>query len=337
MNLRKKLRVSPDFEEKSEPFEKLPDDLVICILSKLCSSSSSPSHFISALLVCKRFNQLGMNKLVLSNACSKVFDIRARNWSESAHRFLKLCVHGGSIEACYFLGMVRFYCMRDRGGGASLMAKAAIKSHAQALYSLAVIQFNGSGGAKSDRDIRAGIALSARAANFCHVGALRDLAHCLKNGYGIKQNKDKGRRLLFRASVRELSSVLRRVGSHGKIQKRHTTGGFGLGFGSDFLSLLEPNPDPASRFLVEWFKLNEGELGPGLKLCSYSGCGRPETRPYEFRRCSVCGVVNYCSRGCQTLDWKAGHKVECSPVGADQWGDMDPNLDGPDIDHNEVG
>ncbi|MED6224714.1 hypothetical protein PIB30_086657, partial [Stylosanthes scabra] len=44
-------------------------------------------------------------------------------------------------------------------------------------------------------------------------------------------------------------------------------------------------------------------------------------RPHEFRRCSVCGKVNYCSRGCQALDWKLRHKMECSP--AEIWPEQD--------------
>lgn len=332
---RKRQRVSRTTsleDSKSEPFEKLPDDLVICILSKLCSTSSSPSDFVNALLVCKRFNRLGLNQLVLSKACSSVFAIRAKNWSESAHRFLKLCVNAGSVEACYFLGMIRFYCFKNRGSGASLMAKAAIKSHAPALYSLAVIQFNGSGGAKSDKDLRAGVALSARAAYLGHIAALRELGHCLKDGYGVKQNVTEGRRLLIQANARELASVLPSVALSSVPTKTTNKKLLGL-FGSGCCALLSDfgcnvpasEPDPSNRFLREWFALRGGEPGPGLRLCSNPGCGRPETRPYEFRRCSVCGTVNYCSRSCQALDWKVGHKVQCSPqVAADPWLNVGP-------------
>lgn len=50
---------------------------------------------------------LGLHTLVLSRASSKTFAVRARNWSDSAHRFLKLCADAGNVEACYTLGMVR--------------------------------------------------------------------------------------------------------------------------------------------------------------------------------------------------------------------------------------
>lgn len=55
---------------------------------------------------CKRLNRLGLHSVVLSKAGPKAFAIRAKNWSDSAHRFLKQCVSAGNIEACYTLGMV---------------------------------------------------------------------------------------------------------------------------------------------------------------------------------------------------------------------------------------
>ncbi|RLM65807.1 F-box protein [Panicum miliaceum] len=92
--------------------------------------------------------------------------------------------------------------------GAALLARAAVGGHAAALYSLAVIQFNGSGGAKSDRDLRAGAALCARAAALGHVDALRELGHCLQDGYGVRRDPAEGRRLLVAANARELTLAL---------------------------------------------------------------------------------------------------------------------------------
>ncbi|KAL9243395.1 hypothetical protein vseg_017288 [Gypsophila vaccaria] len=335
------------FESKSmNPFDKLPDDLLISILSNLSSSSSSPSHFINALLVCKRFNRLGLNRVVLSKTCSNVLGLKAKKWCESAHRFLKLCVDAGSVDAYYFLGMIRFYCLESKRSGASLMAKAAIKGHAPALYSLAVIQFNGSGGAKCNRDLRSGVALCARAACFGHVDAFRELGHCLQDGYGIAQNIPAGRRLLIQANARELASALPYVKSMSFGKSKNVSDLVGSGCGSlmsDFgcnVPVLEPHP--ANRFLVEWFGIHGP--GQGLRLCSHYGCGRPETRPHEFRRCSVCGAVNYCSRGCQAMDWKMRHKMECSQMGSGpgqgQWIDVGPQLGvvvgAPMDQHHEV-
>lgn len=213
------------------------------------------------------------------------------------------------------------------------MAKAAISSHAPALYSLAVIQFNGSGGSKNDKDLRAGVALCARAAFLGHIDALRELGHCLQDGYGVRQNVPEGRRFLVQANARELAAVLINPKSGLNTRAflnwnppahpnhRHANGP-GCPLLSDFgCNVPAPEAHPASQFMVEWFASRGGTPGSGLRLCSHVGCGRPETRKHEFRRCSVCGGVNYCSRACQALDWKMRHKEECSPV--ERWVDED--------------
>lgn len=315
-------------------FDSLPDDLVISILCKLSSSASCPSDFINVLITCRRLNGLGLHSLVLSKASPKSFAIKANNWSDSAHRFLKLCADAGNAEACYTLGMIRFYCLQNRGSGASLMAKAAISSHAPALYSLAVIQFNGSGGSKSDKDLRAGVALCARAAFLGHIDALRELGHCLQDGYGVRQNVTEGRRFLVQANARELAAVLSNPNSglptrawltwnaHPNHRHPSENGPSGCPLLSDFgCNVPAPEAHPASRFMTEWFAIRGGSAGSGLRLCSHTGCGRPETRKHEFRRCSVCGAVNYCSRACQALDWKLRHKEDCAPV--ERWVDED--------------
>ncbi|XP_008222159.1 PREDICTED: F-box protein At1g67340 [Prunus mume] len=326
-------------------FDSLPDDLLILILSKLSSTANSASDFISASITCKRLNGLALHSLVVSKASPKTFVLKAKNWSESAHRFLKLCADAGNVEACYTLGMIRFYCLQNRGSGASLMAKAAIGSHAPALYPLAVIQFNGSGGSKNDKDLRAGVALCARAAFLGHIDALRELGHCLQDGYGVRQNITEGRRFLVQANARELAAVLSSAAASGVPMRQlltwtplphphphphpqlgHLTGS-GCPLLSDFgCNVPAPEVHPANRFLGEWFAARDGSPGPGLRLCSHVGCGRPETRRHEFRRCSVCGAVNYCSRACQALDWKLRHKAECAAV--ERW--VDEEGDGAD-------
>ncbi|KAI6686693.1 hypothetical protein NL676_032606 [Syzygium grande] len=332
-----------------DAFDALPDDLLICILSKLSASASSPSDLISASLTCRRFNSLAVHSLVLSKASSKCLAVGATNWCDSAHRFLKLCADSGNMEAYYILGMIRFYCLRNRGSGASLMAKAAINCHAPALYSLAVIQFNGSGGSKNDKDLRAGVALCARAAFLGHVDALRELGHCLQDGYGVRQNVAEGRRFLVQANARELAAVLSSSAfptrsllawnhPHHDADARRAAAAAAAACPllSDFgCNVPAPEVHPANRFLSEWFAARggagSGSAGDdgGLRLCSHAGCGRAETRRHEFRRCSVCGVVNYCSRACQALDWKLRHKSECAPQ--ERWindGDGDGENDG---------
>ncbi|KAJ0038989.1 hypothetical protein Pint_23727 [Pistacia integerrima] len=349
MVCRKRPKLSPGMPGECDLFDALPDDLVVSILCKLSSTARCPSDFVNVLMTCKRLNGLAMNFLVLSKASEKTFAIRAKNWCDPAHRFLKLCADAGNVEACYTLGMIRFYCLNNRGSGASLMAKAAISSHAQALYSLAVIQFNGSGGSKNDKDLRAGVALCARAAFLGHIDALRELGHCLQDGYGVRQNIAEGRRFLVQANARELAAVLSSAPSqvtvtrswltwnslshahpHPVPQPQNPNGqmtGMGCPLLSDFgCNVPAPEAHPASRFLAEWFALRDGTPEQGLRLCSHVGCGRPETRRHEFRRCSVCGAVNYCSRACQALDWKLRHKAECTPV--DRWLDEDGEVEG---------
>ncbi|KAE8720178.1 F-box protein [Hibiscus syriacus] len=322
---RKKQRISHKFTEKPDLFDGLPDDLVISIISKLACSASSPPEFISILLTCKRINRLAVHPLVLSKVGFKVFALKARSWCDSVHRFLKQCVNAGNVEACYTLGMIRFYCLENRRNGTSLMAKAAIKSHAPSLYSLAVIQFNGSGGSKKDKDIRAGVALCERAAFLGHVDALRELGHCLQDGYGVRQHIPEGRRLLIQANVWELASSLNALVQRKPPELYHRRSNYqhnslktssGCPLLSDFgCNVPAPDVHPVNVFLKEWFESGEAELAQGLRLCSHKRCGRPETRAHEFRRCSGCGMVNYCSRGCQALDWKLRHNGECGPIG----------------------
>ncbi|GMI70838.1 hypothetical protein like AT1G67340 [Hibiscus trionum] len=342
MGCRKRRRISPEIVGKRDFFDDLPDDLVISILSKLSSTAGCPSDFANVFVICKRFNSLALHPLILSKASPKILAIKAINWSESAQRFLKNCADAGNLEACYTLGMIMFYCLENRGGGASLMAKAAINAHAPALYSLAVIQFNGSGGSKNDKDLRAGVALCARAAFLGHIDALRELGHCLQDGYGVRQNVVEGRRFLVQANARELAAVLSSAAAasnkfsrscltwsphsipHPNLNHSHPTVP-GCPLLSDFgCNVPAPEAHPARKFLAEWFGARGGVPDPGLRLCSHVGCGRPETRKHEFRRCSVCGAVNYCSRACQALDWKLRHKAECAPV--ERW--LDAGGDG---------
>lgn len=58
--------------------------------------------------------------------------------------------------------------------------------------------------------------------------------------------------------------------------------------------------ESSTTFMVNWFKKASRVVpggSPGLRLCSHEHCGRVETRRHEFRRCSACGSVNYCSTG----------------------------------------
>ncbi|WOL11413.1 F-box protein [Canna indica] len=320
---RRKMAAEGLDSDRPDLFDGLPDDLVVSILCKLSASATSPSDLVSVTMTCKRMKGLGSNPAVLAKASLQSLAVRAKNWSESAHKFLKQCADAGNIEACYILGMIRFYCLQNRSSGASLMARAAMGSHAAALYSLAVIQFNGSGGSKGDKDLHAGVALCARAAFLGHVDALRELGHCLQDGYGVRRNVAEGRRFLVQANARELAAVLKSSSASAAAWRTHHRHALASGCSllSDFgCNVPPPEAHPANRFMAEWFAARGTGNVPGeegLRLCSHAGCGRPETRRHEFRRCSVCGAVNYCSRACQALHWKLVHKAECSPM--DRW------------------
>nr|GEW00128.1 hypothetical protein [Tanacetum cinerariifolium]GEW48777.1 hypothetical protein [Tanacetum cinerariifolium] len=130
------------------------------------------------LMRCKRLNGLGVNSVVLSKVSLNCFVIKAKT-------------------------------------GLNLLI--AIRSHAPVLLSLGVIQFNGSGGMKNDKDLRAGVALCARVAYLGHIDAIREVGHCLQDGYGIKINISDGRRLLIQTNARELASNLSNDVKEGRV------------------------------------------------------------------------------------------------------------------------
>ncbi|MCO5552850.1 hypothetical protein L7F22_006368 [Adiantum nelumboides] len=376
----------------SSSFDKLHDELVVSIMVALSSSATAPSDLINAMLACKRFCAAGTHNLVLANVSASALTGPATKWSDGGHMFLQRCTDAGNVEAAYSLGMIRFYCFNDREAGVALMAQAAMKPHAPALHSLAIIQFNGSGATRKDKNLKNGASLCAKAAALAHVDAMRELGHCLQDGYGVPKNVPEGRRLLLEANAREAAAAvaasprdfletalhlaqstrsrclhshlyhqhglhhrsavaaihkleaarraaisasvaIQTLGHPGGMARQGTveqgTGqipvllhrhpvyrllhGGGCSLLSDFgCNVPPPKIHVANKFLVEWFSSYPPVLG--LRLCSHASCGRPEMRKHEFRRCSACGTVNYCSRACQALDWKLRHKYHCRPV-----------------------
>ncbi|KAJ7519153.1 hypothetical protein O6H91_20G025200 [Diphasiastrum complanatum] len=340
--------------------DALPDDLLVAIIVGVSSTASSPADLINTMLTCRRFCAAARHPVVLANVVIPGLAVKADSWSDGAHRFLKQCAVAGNVEACYTLGMIQFFCLNNRVGGASLMARAAMASHASALHSLAVIQLNGSGGTRKDKDLKAAVALCARAASLGHVDAIRELGHCFLDGYGVTKNFLEGRRLLLEANAREVAAVLAvsprsfiqaamdmtvkceavrcphqdqgvfnkadsietssltrasfSVGGHvGRHPILCLLEGGGCSLLSDFGCNVPPSKiHVANKFMVDWF--SQHPPAPGLRLCSHANCGRCETRRHEFRRCSACGSVNYCSRACQALDWKFRHQYDCIPA-----------------------
>ncbi|MCO5551368.1 hypothetical protein L7F22_004870 [Adiantum nelumboides] len=366
----------PTASTSSSAFDKLHDELLVSIMVSLSSSATSPADLINAMLTCKRFCAAGTHTLVLANASTLTLAVKAKGWSEGACRFLRQCDKAGNVEATYTLGMIRFYCFNEREKGAALMAQAALKPHSPSLHSLAIIQFNGSGGSRKDKNLKNGASLCAKAASHGHVDAIRELGHCLQDGYGMTKNVAEGRRLLLEANAREAAAAVAaspRAFVETALHLAHSTRtsrcphqqalyrsalnklelsdhgvANSIGHGHPLLRLLQGGgcsllsdfgcnvPPPklhiANQFLVDWFSLHPPLQG--LRLCSHANCGRPETRRHEFRRCSACGKVNYCSRACQALDWKLRHKFECMPVA--DWEDREEDDAEDDDDQDDA-
>lgn len=217
--------------------------------------------------------------------------------------------------------------MNDRDIGKRLIFKAAIADHAPALYSLAIIKFNGSEGTKESKNIRTACALCGLAATLGSIDALRELGYCFQDGYGIRKRFSEGRTLLIQAAALEVACALRATPERLEVESELTTilslkpvpsanPGLGRAYWTETGFELSPREKhPANRFLLEWFELNGNQPGRvGLGFCSDTNCGRPETRENEFRKCAGCGDVKYCSRGCQAHDWNVRHKMECSTM-----------------------
>ncbi|KAJ7116973.1 hypothetical protein C8R44DRAFT_738839 [Mycena epipterygia] len=50
-----------------------------------------------------------------------------------------------------------------------------------------------------------------------------------------------------------------------------------------------------------------------LKGCDNMECGKIEQNR-DLRHCATCRTTNYCSKDCQLIDWRAGHKEECQEL-----------------------
>ena len=70
--------------------------------------------------------------------------------------------------------------------------------------------------------------------------------------------------------------------------------------------------DWTSRILAEVIVAN---TKPGIVTGECHCCGKVTDKPL---RCAACKAVFYCSKDCQILAWKQGHKVECKQLKARQ-------------------
>ena len=233
-----------------------------------------------------------------------------------------------------------------RARGASLLARAATAGVKEAHHTLAVMHFNGSGGRRRDKDPEAGAALCARGnLLFDCVSAKRELGHCLQDGFGVERDAALGAKLLDEAAAADAKSgkgldaaVLAASAAAAiveeRLRKRNDINTLNAAVAAAAeVAAAAKNAAAAhltatreNRFLLDWYgdgaasdpaKKPEGPfatLPTGTTSCSHPLCGRVETRRHEFRRCSCCGRVRYCSRSCQGADWRLQHKFACLPL-----------------------
>ncbi|CAI5534133.1 unnamed protein product [Closterium sp. Naga37s-1] len=204
----KRLRASETkaVAQSSSSLDMIPDDVLSLIATSVASKCASAAEFASLRLSCKRFHDVATFPEVLSALPISALTCPARAYSASYRSFLRACADARNNEAAFLLGMIEFYCLGDRKDGIKHLVQAAKAGHPGALHSLAVVHFNGSGGAVPERKLSVGVLLCASAAQQGHVAALRELGHCLQDGYGIKKNVAEGRRLLMEANLREFAA-----------------------------------------------------------------------------------------------------------------------------------
>jgi hypothetical protein len=229
-----------------------------------------------------------------------------------------LCLHAPDRHT-----QIQFYCLGLQTHGWSRMLMAVRSGHAHAAFAAAVVYYNGSCIDHNQRQPLAAANLFALAACRGHMGALRDLAFCVSNGLGVRQDAEAGRRLTFTANLREFRATYPTAAEQA-VAYAHVVGNPGcltseLGCFTTVPASLRGWAHPANRFLCDWFSANPLPFPPRrlLLMCSMPTCGRPETRGLEYRRCPVCGIARYCSRSCQSLHWRMGHTRECVPT--HQW------------------
>ena len=234
-----------------------------------------------------------------------------------------------------------------RARGAALLARAATAGVREAHHTLAVMHFNGSGGGRRDKDPEAGAALCARGnILFDCVSAKRELGHCLQDGFGVEQDAALGAKLLAEAEAAEaragrgldaavLAASSAAAVAEERLRKRNdiNTLNAAVAAAAEVAEAAKSaaqehlTATPENRFLLDWYgektAKDTGEdvaaachasLPAGTTKCSHPLCGRVETRRHEFRRCSCCGRVRYCSRSCQAADWRLQHKFACLPL-----------------------
>ncbi|GJP42462.1 hypothetical protein CLOM_g2022 [Closterium sp. NIES-68] len=191
---------------KRTTIESLPDEVLIKVLAAVNSTASSPLDVVLPSMINRRWRRASRDREALRRACRGGVAVRARQWCEGAYMFLRRLCENGCLEAAFMLAMILFYCIPGaQFEGGRLLMYSAREGHAASLYTAGILSFNGSGLGAQHKDARMGVALCARAAALGHTEAMRELGHCLIDGYGVQRDAQEGWRMLLEAQAAELA------------------------------------------------------------------------------------------------------------------------------------
>ncbi|CAI5493626.1 unnamed protein product [Closterium sp. Naga37s-1] len=182
------------------------DEVLIKVLAAVNSTASSPLDVVLPSMINRRWRRASRDREALKRACRGGVAVRARQWCEGAYMFLRRLCENGCLEAAFMLAMILFYCIPGaQFEGGRLLMHSAREGHAASLYTASVLSFNGSALGAQHKDARMGVALCARAAALGHTEAMRELGHCLIDGYGVQRDAQEGWRMLLEAQAAELA------------------------------------------------------------------------------------------------------------------------------------
>lgn len=189
---------------KKTTIHSLPDEVLIKVLSAVSSSAESPAEMVTPSMICRKWRRVARDREVLQRTSRKGMALHAKQWSTEAFLYLRKLCGVGCLEACFTLGMILFYCIPGaQMEGGRILIQTARLGHAAALHASGIMSFNGSGMGKNHKDLKMGVSLIARGAALGHVDAMRELGHCLLDGFGVKQDQIEGWRMMLKAHMVE--------------------------------------------------------------------------------------------------------------------------------------